>query len=375
MNREIEKIKSLVSDEVWDTLANTNAMIVGGALTSVYTNAPVNDIDVYFKTPNDFASFVSNIFHVDLDNPLLLSCDTSPFALIAVNMTNKSILFLDRVTKQKVQVIAYKLFPDINAIFDEFDFTINMAGIYCSTEELVLHDKFLIHNAQRYIGINANTAYPITSVLRVQKYRDRGYKVSKSELLKLLYKITTLDIDSWDKAKDHCGGMYGLSVSDIFPEDKEFSIDLVIDALDNVADNLSELDTQYHAISMSEGIIRKSFPHIYSRVEDSREELSKLRIFKNVKLGDDCVLCSHYKPSFKYEMNKVVNGGVHGIWAYYGNDVIRGQYSSDYKSWVVELQPEETANINIDGSTQIIIKGDVKVINCWTAFDFRTKFK
>ena len=46
--QELYQIKKLVDAEPWELLADQGCMIAGGALTSVFTNKPVNDIDVYF---------------------------------------------------------------------------------------------------------------------------------------------------------------------------------------------------------------------------------------------------------------------------------------------------------------------------------------
>jgi hypothetical protein len=372
-DRIVNRVKSLVSEDTWDMLVNSNAMIAGGVFTSIYTNKDVNDIDVYFSTANDFASFIHSAFNTPSGNKLLDILDTSPFSLVCVNITNKSILFMDRLTKQKVQIIAYKLFPDLVSIFDEFDFSVNMAGMYCRIEEIVMHDDFLLHNSQRYIGINANTAYPITSVLRVQKYRERGYKVSKAELLKLLFKITTLNITSWDIAKDHCGGMYGLSVDEIFPEDKDFSMDLLIESLDTASEIIPELDSVKPTGEIDVKVITKSFPNIYNHVADNRIELSRERIFKNVKFLKDNKFCSYFNNNFEYSVGMLADGGKHGIFGYRGADVIDGQYNK-LDSWVIELELLPNAEI-CDDSSVLNFFGQCRVINAWSRCDFISKYK
>ena len=43
-----------------------------------------------------------------------------------------------------------------------------------------------------------------------------------------------MEINSWEDAKDHIGGMYGFDVEDLFDEDEEFSLDKVIDQLKSI---------------------------------------------------------------------------------------------------------------------------------------------
>ena len=45
--REINKIKNLMSEETLEILASCNAIIAGGAVTSVFCNSEVNDIDYH----------------------------------------------------------------------------------------------------------------------------------------------------------------------------------------------------------------------------------------------------------------------------------------------------------------------------------------
>src|SRR5690606_34187726 len=138
--------------------------------------------------------------------------------------TNRSVLITDH-RKQKIQLVVYKFFPTVGDIFDEFDFTVNMGAYDFGEDRFVFHHNFFKHNSQRYIEINVNTAYPLISMLRVDKYRQKGYTVSKPQLLRLMFRINQLNLNSWDEVLDHVGGMYGVDPEKIFDKTKEFSID------------------------------------------------------------------------------------------------------------------------------------------------------
>ena len=123
---------------------------------------------------------------------------------------------------QMVQFMTFKYFPEVQDIFDTFDFTVCMGAYDCKTQEFFLHPDFFKHNSQRYLKFNAGTAYPLMSMMRVDKYREKGYSISKAELLRVLFACMDLNINSWEEAKEHIGGMYDMSKA--FEEDKEFTL-------------------------------------------------------------------------------------------------------------------------------------------------------
>lgn len=212
---ELDKLKSACDDELWDILECNNAFIAGGAITSVMTNKPINDIDVYFRSDTDFTRVLLDVFSVGPDNAY------SKAFVWAFNVTDKSIML--KSGDKLVQFITYKYFTDPWALFESYDFTINMGAYDMKKEDWVFHQDFFRHNSQRYLHFNPNTDYPIVSALRVQKYKERGYSISKAQMLKILMTVSDLKIHSWNEFKDHVGGMYGMVVEDIFDVTQPFS--------------------------------------------------------------------------------------------------------------------------------------------------------
>lgn len=64
---ELKTIKSLVSDSTWDILVACNAVIAGGAITSLFCNREVNDLDIYLPTEKDFFEFVTMVYEGNFD--------------------------------------------------------------------------------------------------------------------------------------------------------------------------------------------------------------------------------------------------------------------------------------------------------------------
>ncbi len=152
-----------------------------------------------------------------------------------MNVTDKSMTFVRRAADVKCQLIYYKFFPTPEDIFNDFDFTVNMGCFSPKTGKFLLHEDFLRHNSQRTIQINTNTAYPLISVLRTAKYKDKGYHTSKPQLMRLLLAISQLKINSWEECEAQMGGMYGYNVQDIFDKTQPFSIEAACVALESIS--------------------------------------------------------------------------------------------------------------------------------------------
>jgi hypothetical protein len=356
-DNELKKLKSLVSKRTWELLESNDAIIAGGAITSVFCNRDVNDLDIYLRREDDFFKLIIELY------------SESNFTLIGANMTNRSILFRDKETKQDVQLIVYKFFPTVEDIFNDYDFTVNMGALSTSDDQFHFHADFFKHNSQRYLQFHTGTTYPLISALRAQKYKDKGYTISKAQMLRLLLTISKLEINSWDDIKDHCGGFYGLNMDEVFPEDKEFSLELVIEILDQVfSDN--KFKTYFTSISESD-----IYDKYFSKYNDTRINANDL-FFKNVRDDGNGIYLSPYKSSFKYVVGNSVNGGGGGIYCYNGYDVLSGMYN-DYTCGNVILQLEKFDNNDTtkNSGDRLQLMGEVIVVAKYTKLEFIRKFK
>jgi len=228
---EIKQITSRIDDNLLALLEDNRCIIAGGALTSVFTNKEINDIDVYFRDSESFSNVVREIMNSTYDSEY----DVGHSSARVSHYTNKSILL--NSNGQDVQLIAYQFFPTVEDIFKAFDFTINMAAIELDKDEkyeIHLSEDFLKHNAQRYLGFNQGTTYPLVSALRVSKYKERGYDISKAQMIKLLLAINNKNINSWEVLVDQLGSFYGLKPDEIFDTTKEFSLQLAMEQLEAV---------------------------------------------------------------------------------------------------------------------------------------------
>ncbi len=256
--QEIRQLENAIPKDVLAILAHEKCFIAGGALTSIFTGAQINDIDIYFRSRGSLDR-VMQVFCNIKDKTLPIQRPTIPDAEVTtkevlfkvddniqpVTITKKSVVFSQGngywnptkgsyTPQASLQFISFQYFDKPEDIFDTFDFSINMAAYDCASGELTLHDNFLKHLARRSLVVNTDTAYPLISLLRCDKYKERGYNISTKEQMSLMFAVANMEINSWEDAKDHIGGMYGFDVEDLFDEDEEFSLDKVIAQLKSI---------------------------------------------------------------------------------------------------------------------------------------------
>ncbi|AHK11611.1 hypothetical protein S140_204 [Shewanella sp. phage 1/40] len=194
--------------------------VAGGAMTAIATGKhdEIADYDIYFS---DVDSAVAAIRYMKEENPHVSF------------ISDKSITYVMSVTT-KIQFIYYAFYPEATDIFKHFDFTVNMMAYNNTSDKLYTHENFWMHNAQRYLHINKDTFYPIISNLRVQKYIDKGYHTSRSEIVKLSLAIANLKIDTWTEAKAQMGNSYGYTLADFKKyENTEFSMESLFELLES----------------------------------------------------------------------------------------------------------------------------------------------
>lgn len=190
------------------------AMIAGGALTSIFTGQPINDVDMYFKSREDFMRAVEVAYDRNL---------------WCVHASDRQVSFAHG--DDIIQLMHFDWFPDAHAVFDAFDFTVCMAAYDIDTESFVFHEDFLKHASQRYLKFHSGTRFPFGTLLRTIKYRERGYTLGKGDLLRIALCCHRVPLESWEDLASAIGGQYGERVS--LSTDEPFSIQAAIDVLAN----------------------------------------------------------------------------------------------------------------------------------------------
>lgn len=206
-----------------EVLKEFSVILAGGALTSIVTNREINDFDFYFSSNEDLLGFLHHL------------CDEGFFVKF---FSDKSVTLCHYVPGKEdpviVQLIFYKLFDNAQDLFSTFDFTINKCAIEFKTESVVCADNFMLHNSSRYLEYSMGSSFPILSLFRIKKYEERGYSISKSQLLKIIIDIRSLEINSWDDLSQHIGSGYKQEMLDTSGvRNKEFTEENLIEFLNS----------------------------------------------------------------------------------------------------------------------------------------------
>jgi len=208
---QIDNTLDLLGLEMFEALNEANAIIAGGAVLSNFTHQEVKDVDVYFR---DKESMVKAFIRL-----------TRSWDSVYLGHTDKSITMKDRDSGIIVQFIYFDYFPNAEAVFKAFDFTVCMVAIELNTgkQELVMHPSFLGDAISRTLHFNAGTKFPYISLVRTRKYKEKGYKIGKGNLLSIAVACASRPITSWDEAKEQLGGVYGYQVDLEINESTPFS--------------------------------------------------------------------------------------------------------------------------------------------------------
>ena len=294
---EKNKLKAYLGKDIYNSLKQAKAIVAGGMITSIFTNNEINDVDVYFRDNESLYGFAKdNLGHV-------------------VSHTKKATQYIDKVNGQDrlIQLIHYHTYDKVNEIFDTYDFTVCMGAFDFLTEEFILHKDFLKHNSQRLLRFNSGTSYPIISAIRVQKYENKGYNISKAEYIRILMTCMSLEISAYEDLKEHLGGMYGESYDRLFEDVKDEEFDLA-DAIERIA-NITLADTyfsEYKPIDYDvEAVLEdldKAEKVVVELIDGKYRILNdKLSYFNGLKIDKTVDVSEYFKDKKFYKFVKKVN--------------------------------------------------------------------
>jgi hypothetical protein len=200
--------------------------VAGGAVTSLHTNKPIVDFDIYPKSV------------LARDLAIAWAYDNN---LWGVSVSKRALTFVNS-DEMHVQIMLFDTFETADKIFDAFDFTCCMGAFDLDTQKFKLHRYFLLHASQRFLAFNPKTRFPYASVCRVKKYEEKGYTIGKAEFYKVLLACAAMPINSWEDLKEQIGGVYGESI--VIPDNKPYSLDAAIEALNSLKFKTAEAGFQ-----------------------------------------------------------------------------------------------------------------------------------
>lgn len=320
---EKKKIDELCPEFLLDLSMDYDIILAGGMVTSLFCRIEINDIDIYLKNEYHIFPFISEL----LQNSTVLA------------VTDKSIVVSHSETT--INVVLFKTFKDCFDIFSSFDFTVCMGAYDFSEGKFYFHKNFMKHNAQRTLVFNSGTDFPLVSALRIKKYIEKGYTISKLEFVRVLLACVKLDINSYKDLESHVGGMYGVRLEDMIDTSIEFDLSNAIEQLvapnksideavalsnkekDRGKSKIKELLSRFNPkgvkmISDSRLIVypsgRVSSLDKYMDIKNAEAYTGYILLYKYAKKTKEAnVFSSFYRPEFKYEIGKEVQDLRHGI--------------------------------------------------------------
>lgn len=207
-----------------DPLGVKNCYIAGGAVLSVATKTGIADYDYYPKNQDGLESVIEAVMADGFITHISDRAITFKYnGLVDSNG--------DRVI---IQVMTYSYFTSPQQIFDNFDFTVCMGAFDCDDQQYTFHDDFFPDIASKTLRFHEGTLYPLNSLIRVNKYRNKGFYISKPETVKMALAVAMKGVpSSWDELESSVGGSYGRQII-MGAEGIDFSMGAAFELLSNV---------------------------------------------------------------------------------------------------------------------------------------------
>ena len=238
-----------------------NILLSGGSIVSMFLQKDVNDYDIYIKDVNVLRELAhhyikkypdririfdgrykeeleSNIpDYYDENDIISKDANKSAYACAVRNLRpdqmklffadrdnganiNKRLKMDNKGNKDKYHVIFYS--PNAISLSDKIQIVLRFHG-----DSKAIHETFDFIHATNYFtyeeGLVTNVAalesiltkqlryqgsfYPLTSIIRMKKFIERGWSISAGEILKIMYQISVLNLNDPDVLEEQLIGV------------------------------------------------------------------------------------------------------------------------------------------------------------------------
>lgn len=199
MDKEIQ-IKSYLSyvfnhivdglDGELKELVKSEGVIAGGAIRSLYTGAPINDIDIYMQNPES-AERVRSIVNDHINSGTGYFSKMKVMKLLWPKSRDEEFLsenawtFVNSKVGLKVQLI-YKYSGKPEQLIKKFDFTNSQAVYIPQSDVLILPGQFKSALLEKRLEFNEDCFSPVYSLDRMFKFVRGGYIIDRRNLMKIV---------------------------------------------------------------------------------------------------------------------------------------------------------------------------------------------
>lgn len=200
--------------------------IAGGSILSIVTETDINDFDIYPKSQLDFENILMDLLEKE-------DC-------YIINISEKAVTLKSKKHKDYLnneytfQVMFFNYYNTPEEIFHSFDFTVCMAAFDFDNLEYHFHSNFYQDIASKTLRYNENALFPLSSLLRVKKYSEKGYELGKTCNIKLAVSLMNRGLpETWKELEEEIGGLYGSKPS-IEDKNIKFSYENIVNFLDTI---------------------------------------------------------------------------------------------------------------------------------------------
>jgi hypothetical protein len=227
-------------------LGESNTFIAGGAITSVFMEARVSDLDFYLHDTS-LTGAVEELF--------------KSFGFERSFKTETALTFTRTGDSRSFRVQLIRAFyGSPEDVFSTYDFSV-CCGCYSFREErFILHENFLPDICARRLSYMGGSRFPIAALYRTLKYARKGFRVTSSLYIHILLCVQNLEITTYRELKRQLLGIDTLFLGDYLrnkdPEAHYDIADFIDDALELIEvadDDLAEiiLADEYDELSPS----------------------------------------------------------------------------------------------------------------------------
>lgn len=190
------------TESVSDNFSKNGVILAGGAINSIFTCRPINDLDLYLRSVGDPSK------KVDQDPSQRVEEYLRESGYSRKSVTNNAITYGRMINKvEKTIQIITRFGGSPEEIFNTFDFTI-VQGAYDFRDNLFhFGESFFKDCAKRKLIYRSGSQYPLAALARAKKYQGRGYSISAAQLVNIGFSISRLKLNTYGDAYEQLIGV------------------------------------------------------------------------------------------------------------------------------------------------------------------------
>jgi hypothetical protein len=227
--KESDRLKNSLGEALVSKIKSIdNISLCGGALTSIFRKAEINDFDLYFQTEKAFTDL--NAYLKERGSGYKLVSETINSNTFVGETLNNFFKSKKLQLIKKPQVYC----KPVEQILNCFDFTICQAGYLFNKEIVVVHENFIFDLAKRELILNKDTATPLNTLVRLRKYLARGFIMPPKEMVRLGMMVNKLDLKNKQVVIDNLAGLGSQEINEVigrFQVEGEINVEEVLQEL------------------------------------------------------------------------------------------------------------------------------------------------